>query len=202
LVWFKWFKDCDHRSHQSSFLSFNIHCIATHERELQMTFKNLKGLLTAAAIIAAGCSTALGQSGSAGGSIGNDDKALSGTRQTPQSNEPDHSSQRSNKASGEGGRSAPRRGGAARGGFDGAWIFVGASTNCQGTGSVSAVISGGTVSGPGTSGSVSASGAYRATSVFGDRSQLTATGRLSGSGGSGTYMRTDGCGGRWTASRQ
>ena len=167
-----------------------------------MTFKNFKGLLTAAAIIAAGCSTALGQSGSAGGSIGNDDKALSGTRQMPRSTEPDHPPQRSNKASGEG-RSAPRRSGTGAGGnFDGAWIFVGSSTNCRGTGSVSAVISGGTVSGPGTSGSVSASGAYRATSVVGDGSQLTATGRLSGSGGSGTYMRTDGCGGRWTASRQ
>ena len=99
--------------------------------------------------------------------------------------------------------SAPRRSGTGAGGnFDGAWIFVGSSTNCQGTGSVSAVISGGMVSGPGTSGSVSARGAYRATSVFGDGNQLTATGMLSGSGGSGTYMRTDGCGGRWTASRQ
>jgi hypothetical protein len=167
-----------------------------------VTFKNLNGLLTAAAIIVLGCGIALAQSGSAGGSIGNDDKSVSGTRQMPQSTEPDHPPQRSNKASGEG-RSAQRRSGTGAGGnFDGAWIFVGSSTNCQGTGSVRAVISGGTVSGPGTSGFVSASGAYRATSVFGDGSQLTATGRLSGSGGGGTYMRTDGCGGRWTASRQ
>jgi hypothetical protein len=158
-------------------------------------------LLCAGLVVVTSPRMAMAQSGSAGGSIGNDEKSLSGTRE--RSAEPERSSGRSKPAEDQG-RSASRRsgGGAGGGNLDGAWTFVGVSTNCQGSGAISAVISGGRVIGQGTSGSVSPGGAYHAVTIAGDGVQLTANGRLSGNGGRGTYMRTDGCRGNWTASRQ
>jgi Caspase domain len=85
--------------------------------------------------------------------------------------------------------------------FDGTWSYTGVGTNCVGSGSGNLVISGGVVSsknGHGT-GRVSPDGAYRATSVGSDGVALTATGRMSGNSGSGTYRRSDGCNGRWAA---
>ena len=91
--------------------------------------------------------------------------------------------------------------GSARG-FDGTWSYVGVGTNCQGSGSGTLTISGGRVVAPNGSGQVSPSGAYRSSAVGDDGVALTATGRMSGNAGSGTYMRADGCAGRWTAARQ
>jgi hypothetical protein len=85
--------------------------------------------------------------------------------------------------------------------FDGTWSYTGVGTNCQGSGSGSLVISGGVVSsknGRGI-GRVSPDGTYRAASVGADGVPLTATGRMSGNSGSGTYRRADGCNGRWAA---
>jgi len=159
-------------------------------------------LVCAGFAVATGPEAALAQAGSAGGSIGNDEKSLSGPRE--RAVEPEPSSRRSKPAADQGRPASRRSGGAGGGGgsFDGAWTFVGASTNCQGTGAISAVISGGRVMGQGTSGSVSPSGAYHAVTAVGGGIQLTANGRLSGKGGRGTYMRTDGCRGNWTAVRQ
>jgi uncharacterized caspase-like protein len=88
--------------------------------------------------------------------------------------------------------------------FDGTWAYTGIGTNCRGSGSGLLVISGGLISsknGRGI-GRVSPDGAYRAASVADDGVALTATGRMLGNFGSGSYRRADGCVGRWTARRQ
>ena len=87
--------------------------------------------------------------------------------------------------------------------FDGTWVYTGIGTNCLGSGSGFLVISGGVVSsknGHGI-GRVSPDGTYRAASVSADGVRMTATGRMSGNSGSGSYRRADGCVGRWTARR-
>jgi hypothetical protein len=146
--------------------------------------------------------------GSAGGSIGNDDKSVSGSRSEPRSVEPDRPARRASKPEAEQPQRSSRRSGGGGGGgggggnFDGTWAYVGIGTNCQGTGSGTLTISSGRVIAPGGSGSVSPSGAYHSSAVGSDGISLTANGRLSGNSGSGTYMRSDGCGGRWSATRQ
>jgi uncharacterized caspase-like protein len=87
--------------------------------------------------------------------------------------------------------------------FDGTWAYTGVGTNCVGSGSGTLVISGGVVSSKNGSGvgRVSADGTYRASSVGADGVRLTATGRMSGNSGSGSYRRADGCNGRWAAKK-
>jgi hypothetical protein len=99
---------------------------------------------------------------------------------------------------------SPRSGEVGSTNFDGTWVYAGIGTNCRGSGSGLLVISGGLVSsknGRGI-GRVSPDGDYRAASVADDGVALTATGRMSGNSGSGSYRRADGCVGRWTARRQ
>jgi uncharacterized caspase-like protein len=87
--------------------------------------------------------------------------------------------------------------------FDGTWAYTGIGTNCPGSGSGTLVIAGGVVSsknGHGI-GRVSPDGSYRAASVGADGVPLTATGRMSGKSGSGSYRRADGCNGRWAAKK-
>jgi hypothetical protein len=50
-------------------------------------------------------------------------------------------------------------------------------------------------------GRVSSEGVYRASSVGPDGVRLTATGRMTGNSGSGSYRRADGCNGRWAAKK-
>jgi hypothetical protein len=148
--------------------------------------------------IALASSSAVAQSGSAGGSIGNDEKSLSGSR-SDRSAEPAPSARRSKPA--EEPRSPSRRGGGGGGGgsFDGAWMVV--SVGCGGTTSGAVVVSSGKVIGQGVSGTVSPSGAV---STFGQGEGVTYTGagRLGARSGSGTFRRSDGCGGTWTSSKQ
>jgi len=151
-------------------------------------------------LVAIGSNGALAQ-GSSGGSIGNDDKSVSGSRPDSRSVEPERPARRG-KPEAEAPPSAARKGGAGGGNFDGVWAYVGIGTNCQGSGSGTITISGGRVSAPGASGTVAPNGAYHAHAVGNDGISLTATGRLSGNSGSGTYMRSDGCAGRWSATRQ
>jgi hypothetical protein len=159
--------------------------------------------LFASLVIAIGPGLALAQSGSAGGSIGNDDKSLSGSREAPRSVESERPARRSKPEAEEPSRAARKSGGGGgAGNFDGTWVAVGVGTNCQGSATVAGIISGGRVVGQGVSGGVSPNGAYHATSVGSDGIVLTATGMLSGNHGSGTYRRSDGCAGRWTASKQ
>lgn len=162
-------------------------------------FRILTALLFAAFVISPG--PVLAQSGSAGGSIGNDEKSLSGSRSAPAPDREVAPRRQSHKAE------APRRASRGRGGnggggnFDGTWAYTGVGTNCQGTGSGTLVIVGGVATDKHGSAQVSANGAYSGASVGDDGVAMTATGRLSGNSGSGSYRRADGCVGRWTARR-
>jgi hypothetical protein len=101
-------------------------------------------------------------------------------------------------------REAEQPGGSEGGGsnFDGTWAYTGIGTNCRGSGSGLLVISGGLVSSKNRGiGRISPDGTYRSASVSADGVALTATGRMSGNSGSGSYWRADGCNGRWTAKR-
>jgi hypothetical protein len=139
--------------------------------------------------------------GSAGGSIGNDDKAVSGSRSEPRAI--DKSSRRSRSDDDEPRRSSSRQGSGGGGSFDGAWIVNAVGVTCSGTSSNAVVVTSGKIIGNNvTSGRVSPSGSLYATG--GGSSGLTnvTTGRLSGRSGSGTFVQSDGCRGRWTASKQ
>ena len=156
------------------------------------------GLVSLLLLVGFGVGLALAQSGSAGGSIGNDEKSLSGSRQTPRAVESEKPA-RKNKPEAEEPRRASRNSGGG-GNFDGAWVAVAVGTPC-GSSTERFVISGGSVSGELSSGQVSPNGSTR---TGGSVSGLswTSTGRFSGRTGSGSFVRSDGCTGRWTASKQ
>jgi hypothetical protein len=162
------------------------------------------GLVSLLLLVGFGPGLALAQSGSAGGSIGNDEKSLSGSRQTPRAVESEKPA-RKNKPEAEEPRRASRKSGGGSGGggggnFDGAWVAVAVGTPC-GSSTERFVISGGSLSGELSSGQVSPNGSTR---TGGSASGLswTSTGRFSGRTGSGSFVRSDGCSGRWTASKQ
>ena len=143
----------------------------------------------------------LAQSGSAGGSIGNDEKSLSGTRQAPRSVEPERPARRSKPEAEEPRRSSRRSGGSGGGSFDGAWVVNSVGTTCSGSSTTAVVVSSGKIIGQGVSGTVSANGATRAVGNY-DGVIVTSSGRTSGRSGSGTFRRSDGCVGTWTSSKQ
>jgi hypothetical protein len=140
---------------------------------------------------------ALAQSGSAGGSIGNDEKSLSGSRSEPSSDQnlptPPSRAAEQPRGSDDGGVSK----------FDGTWAYTGFSTNCGGSGSGLWFVSGGLITGKRgvVIGRISPDGAYSSTAVGNDGVALTTTGRMSGNSGGGSFRRADGCVGRWTAKR-
>ena len=144
-------------------------------------------------------SSGLAQSGSAGGSIGNDEKSLSGSRSEPRSTSPERST-RPSRSDDEPRRSSSRRGGGGGGNFDGAWIVVGVGTSCSGSSTTAVVVSSGRIIGQGVSGRVSPSGAA---SAVGNTNGITviSSGHLSGRSGSGSFRQSDGCVGRWTATK-
>jgi hypothetical protein len=152
-----------------------------------------------------GSGASLAQSGSTGGSIGNDEKSLSGSRATPRTVETARparprparrSKPRSEPA--EPRRASRKSDGGGGGNFDGAWIAR--SVGC-GNSSERFTISGGSLSGELSSGQVSPNGS---TTSGGSVSGLSwnSSGRFSGRSGSGTFRRSDGCSGTWTASKQ
>ncbi|WP_375304226.1 hypothetical protein WI560_17710 [Bradyrhizobium sp. A11] len=142
--------------------------------------------------------SALAQSGSAGGSIGNDEKSLSGSR-SDRSTEPAPSARRSKPAAEEPRSSSRRSGGGGGGSFDGAWVVT--SVGCGGTTSGAVVVSSGKVIGQGVTGTVSSSGAV-STVGQGDGVTFTSSGRLGARSGSGSWRRSDGCGGTWSSAKQ
>ena len=155
----------------------------------------LLSLLMSAALGSSG----FAQSGSAGGSIGNDEKSLSGSRATPRAVESEKPARRSKPAAEE-----PRR--ASRGGgggnpYDGAWIVTGVGVTCQGSSSNAIVITSGKIIGQTARGTVSPSGAVNGIAQGNGLTMIT-TGRLSGRSGGGTFRQSDGCSGTWTASKQ
>jgi hypothetical protein len=141
--------------------------------------------------------------GSAGGSIGNDDKAVSGSRSEPRSAAPARWSRR-NKSEEEPRRSASRRSGGGGGGggsLDGAWVVSSAGVTCSDTYTETVVVTSGRIIGANGSGTVGPSGSVRGVGNYSGiivRSQ----GRMAGRTGSGTFQRSDGCSGRWTSSKQ
>ena len=159
--------------------------------------------LLCALAIAIGPASALAQSGSAGGSIGNDEKSVSGSRQAPRSVEPAKPARRSKPEADEPRRASRKSGGGGGGGgnFDGAWIVNSVGTTCSGSSTVAVVISSGRIIGQGLSGTVSANGSTRAVGNY-DGVTVTSSGRTNGRNGSGTFRRSDGCVGRWTSSKQ
>jgi hypothetical protein len=144
----------------------------------------------------------LAQSGSAGGSIGNDEKSLSGSREKPRAVESSKPARRAKPESDEPRRASRRSGGEGGGGgnFDGSWVSVAVGTPC-GSATERFVISGGRISGELSSGSVSPNGSTRSGGSVQGLS-WNSSGRFSGRTGSGSFVRSDGCTGRWTASKQ
>jgi len=154
-------------------------------------------LLTAAL----GSVTASAQSGSAGGSIGNDEKSLSGSRDTPRSVESGKPSRRSKPEAEEPRRAARKSGGGGGGGgnFDGAWMVN--SVGCGGTSTGAVVVTSGRIIGEGVTGTVSPNGAAHSVGNYNGITVIS-SGHVSGRSGSGTFKRSDGCGGTWTSSKQ
>ena len=147
-----------------------------------------------------GSAAALAQSGSAGGSIGNDEKSLSGSREAPRSVESSKPARRG-KSEADAPRGASRNSGGGGGGnYDGAWaIFI---AGCGGTANTAVIITSGRIVGQNLSGRVGPNGS--STSVATDSNGLTwnSSGRFSSRTGSGSFRRSDGCTGSWTASKQ
>jgi hypothetical protein len=143
---------------------------------------------------------AIAQSGSAGGSIGNDEKSLSGSRSGESSkparrsqDEPDEPRRVSRKSGGGGGGGG--------GNFDGAWIVSAVGVTCQGSSSNAVVVTSGKIIGQTARGTVSPDGRVYGTSE-GNGITVITTGRLSGRSGGGTFRQSDGCTGTWTAAKQ
>lgn len=140
------------------------------------------------------------QSGSAGGSIGNDEKSLSGSRDAPRSVEPSKPSRRSKPEAEEPRRASRKSGGGGGGGnFDGAWVVN--SVGCGGTSTGAVVVTSGRIIGEGVTGTVSPNGAARSVGNYNGITTIS-SGHVSGRSGSGTFKRSDGCGGTWTSSKQ
>jgi hypothetical protein len=155
-------------------------------------------LLCMSFIVAVSPGAAFAQSGSAGGSIGNDEKSLSGSR----SAEPERPARRSKPETDEPRRSAPRRSGGGGGGgnFDGAWVVNSVGTPC-GSSTTAIVVTSGKIIGDGLSGTVSPSGAASSVGNYGSITVFS-SGHFSARSGSGTFKRSDGCTGTWVVSKQ
>ncbi|RYX93466.1 MAG: hypothetical protein EON84_10185 [Bradyrhizobiaceae bacterium] len=160
-------------------------------------------ILSCLLVIALGSSYDAWSQGATGGSLGNDNKSLSGSSSAPRAARParrERSEPRtaptrrsSGIGSGDGGGSAAR--------FDGSWLisFTGQSAVCAGKSASSTLtISGGRT---GDGGSISSSGTLQGVGSSGSVSAIM-TGRLSGRSGGGSMQMSNGCSGRWTASKQ
>ncbi len=158
-----------------------------------------KFALIAVVAVDAGAGVALAQPGSTGGNVGVNEKTISGSNSEPSPDRDD--AKRHGREDQDKGRSS-HRDGAALGNFDGTWSYIVVGTNCPGSHSGVINISAGRISASGVTGSVSASGAYHAVGVGGRGVVSTATGRLSGNTGGGSFRNSDGCVGRWTATKQ
>jgi hypothetical protein len=136
---------------------------------------------------------AIAQSGSAGGSIGNDEKSLSGSR----SGESSRPARRSQDEPDEPRRASRKSGGGGGGNFDGAWMVYARGVTCQGSSSNAVVVTSGKIIGQTARGTVSPDGKVYGTST-GNGITVITTGRSGG----GTFRQSDGCTGTWTAAKQ
>lgn len=167
---------------------------------MQTAFRRsaFSALLCLLASVAAGSGLAFAQ-GSAGGSIGNDEKSLSGSRDAPRSVETPARRGRSSPEAEEPRRSARKSGGGSGGSFDGAWVVN--SVGCGGTTRGAVIVTSGRVIGEGVSGTISPNGAVRTVGNY-NGIVVISTGRVSSRSGSGTFRQSNGCGGSWTAAKQ
>ena len=135
--------------------------------------------------------------GGAGGSIGNDEKSLSGTRSV----QPERPARSSKPESEEPRRTSRQSSGGGGNSFDGAWIVNAVGVTCSGSSTNAVVVTSGKIIGQTARGTVSPSGVVYGTSS-GNGITVITTGRLTGRSGGGTFRQSDGCTGRWTASKQ
>lgn len=156
-------------------------------------------LLALFVTIASGTGLALAQSGSAGGSIGNDEKSLSGSREAPSAVETP--ARRSKSEAEEPRRASRKSGGGGGNNFDGAWVVSSVGVTCSGSSSNAVVVTSGRIIGQTARGIVSPDGRVYGTTTGNGLTVIT-VGRLSGRSGGGTFRQSDGCTGRWTASKQ
>ena len=157
------------------------------------------GLLSLLMSVAFGPVAAFAQ-GSAGGSIGNDEKSLSGSRESPRSVETPARRSKPRAETEQPRRAARKSGGGGGGGnFDGAWVVN--SVGCGGTSTSAVVVTSGRIIGGGVSGTVSPTGAARSVGNY-SGIIVTSSGHVSGRSGSGIFRRSDGCSGTWTSTKQ
>lgn len=136
------------------------------------------------------------QSGSMGGTIGNREKSLSGSREATPERPARQSKPKENR------RPAASQGNRGGGGsLDGSWSVSSAGVNCSDTFRETVVITGNRLSGAYGGGSVSANGSISGSGNY-NGIGVTSRGRFAGRSGSGTFQRSDGCHGRWTATKQ
>jgi hypothetical protein len=159
-------------------------------------------LLCASFIIAAGAGTAFAQ-GSAGGSVGNDEKSLSGSRETLRSVEKPARRSKPRPEADEPRRAARQSGGGGGGGgsgnYDGVWLVT--ATGCGSTTTTTVVISSGRMVFEGGSGTINAAGVSHGVGVY-NGVTVTSTGRAQGRTGYGTFRTSDGCTGTLTSAKQ
>jgi hypothetical protein len=174
----------------------------------QRTMQNVSRYLVKAALLSATLTfvalpdMARAQSGSAGGSIGNDEKSLSGSREAPRAVEPSNPARARKPEAEEPRRASRNSGGGGNGGgnYDGVWILSSVGTPCGGA-SETVVITSGRIVGEYGAGQVGSNGSATG---YGAAGGITwkSTGRFSARGASGSFVRSDGCTGRWTGSKQ
>jgi hypothetical protein len=142
------------------------------------------------------------QSGSAGGSIGNDEKSLSGSRETPRAAEPSKPARRGKPETEAPSRASQKSGGGGNGGgnLNGAWVLTSVGTPC-GSSTDTVVITGARMVGQYGTSQVSPNGSVSGIGSAGSLS-WTMSGRFSGRSGSGAFQRSDGCAGSWTGAKQ
>jgi hypothetical protein len=160
-----------------------------------------------AAVVTLGlhASPALAQ-GATGGSIGKQDKSISGgdeggSRSTSRERErPSRERERPSRSE----RSSQRGGGGGGGGggsFDGTWASASVGRTCTDRTSAVVAISGGHMVSDGFTGRVNSGGSVSGVWA-GSGLSAQISGHMSGHSGSGTFRRSDGCVGTWTLSKQ
>lgn len=142
--------------------------------------------------------------GATGGNLGNDNKTLSGSSPESRTAAPARRERAERPAPRRQAAPVNRRESAGGAGFDGVWSISSAGTSgCSDTLTERFVVAGGRMTGSSGAGSatVSSNGAVRGAGNYSGIG-VTSQGRLSGRTGSGTFQRSDGCSGRWVASKQ
>ena len=149
--------------------------------------------------VAIGPAAAFAQSGSAGGSIGNDEKSLSGSRQAPRPVEPEKPARRGKPEAEERRSSSRKSGGGGSGKFDGVWVVT--AVGCGSASTSRVVVSGGRFSDGVASGTISPNGVSHSVGIY-NGVTVTGTSRTSGNRGTGTFRTSDGCTGTLTSTKQ